>query len=97
MQVDFSLLDEFEPRVFIHAVKTKRRRSETSIVGIPEKFDLNKIAAAMRKKMNCICTVGVTENGHPQIRLSGDQRTGCVDFLIEEEICQKRDIKLRGY
>lgn len=94
---DLSSLVEFEPRIFIHAVKTKRRRSETSIVGIPEQFDLNKIASAMRKKMNCICSVGVTEHGKPRIKLSGDQRQSCVEFLLEEQICKKHDIKVRGF
>lgn len=94
---ELSALVELEPRIFVHAIKTKRRRSETSIVGIPEQFDLVKIAAAMRKKMNCICSVGTTEHGKPRIKLSGDQREGCVEFLLQEEICKKEDIKVRGF
>ena len=55
---DLSSLVEFEPRIFIHAVKTKRRRSETSIVGVG--FDLLlKLFFGSFKQTFAIVFVGV--------------------------------------
>ena len=89
-----SIEDLLKPQSFVHIRVTQRnaRKTITSIEGLNEEFDLKAILKALRKKLKC--------NGHLEegvICFQGDHRRVTKDWLVEEEIKERKHIIIHGY
>jgi translation initiation factor 1 len=82
--------------VHIRLQQRNGRKSLTTIQGLDEKLDLNKLTKAFKKEFCCNgCVVENKELGRI-IQLQGDQREKVKDFLTDEEIASKKMIKVHG-
>lgn len=82
--------------VHIRLQQRNGRKSLTTIQGLDEKLDLNKLTKAFKKEFCCNgCVVENKELGRI-IQLQGDQREKVKDFLADEEIASKKMIKVHG-
>mmetsp|Transcript_4654 Transcript_4654/g.9368 ORF Transcript_4654/g.9368 Transcript_4654/m.9368 type:complete len:110 (-) Transcript_4654:1264-1593(-) len=82
--------------VHIRLQQRNGRKSLTTVQGLNEKLDLNKITKAFKKEFCCNgCVVDDEELGRV-IQLQGDQREKVKNFLVEEDIATKRNIKVHG-
>lgn len=90
--------DEVVTKGIVHIRLQQRngRKSLTTIQGLDEKLDLNKLTKAFKKEFCCNgCVVENKELGRI-IQLQGDQREKVKDFLAEEDIASKGLIKIHG-
>jgi translation initiation factor 1 len=90
---------EKQPDIHIRVQKRNGRKCITSMEGIETtgmKLDLEKIISVVKKKFACNGNIN-NEDGKQIIRLHGDQRKKLADFLIEEEIIDKKYIHIHGY
>lgn len=90
--------DEVVTKGIVHIRLQQRngRKSLTTIQGLDEKLDLNKLTKAFKKEFCCNgCVVDNKELGKV-IQLQGDQRDNVKKFLAEEEIASKKMIKVHG-
>jgi translation initiation factor 1 len=90
--------DEVVTKGIVHIRLQQRngRKSLTTIQGLDEKLDLNKLTKAFKKEFCCNgCVVENKELGRI-IQLQGDQREKVKSFLAEEEIASKGLIKVHG-
>lgn len=82
--------------VHIRLQQRSGRKSLTTIQGLDDKLDLNKLTKAFKKEFCCNgCVVDNKELGKV-IQLQGDQRDKVKNFLAEEDIASKRMIKIHG-
>lgn len=82
--------------VHIRLQQRNGRKSLTTIQGLDEKLDLNKLTKAFKKEFCCNgCVVENKELGRI-IQLQGDQREKVKSFLSDEDIASKRMIKVHG-
>ena len=86
---------------YIHVrIRQRTNRTKiTSIEGLPSDLDHKKLCRFMQKEFNCGGgKVTQTEEFGSVIQLAGDQRDNVVDFLLKEEIVEKKNqIKIHGY
>jgi translation initiation factor 1 len=90
--------DEVVTKGIVHIRLQQRngRKSLTTIQGLDEKLDLNKLTKAFKKEFCCNgCVVDNKELGRI-VQLQGDQREKVKDFLADEEIASKKMIKFHG-
>uniref|UniRef100_A0A7S2VTG8 SUI1 domain-containing protein n=1 Tax=Lankesteria abbotti TaxID=340204 RepID=A0A7S2VTG8_9APIC len=83
---------------FIHIRNQQRngRKTLTTIQGLGGRFDCRKICKHFKKVFNCNGTVIDNEEMGEVIQLQGDQRRKVADFLIEEGLANKEEIKVHG-
>jgi translation initiation factor 1 len=68
----------------------------TTIEGLNDNLDIDKISEHLRKTLGCGSCVKKGLNGK-YIQLQGDHRQFIKDFLIEQQIANKEDIKIHGF
>lgn len=82
--------------VHIRLQQRNGRKSLTTIQGLDDKLDLNKLTKAFKKEFCCNgCVVDNKELGKV-VQLQGDQREKVKSFLAEEDIAKRRMIKVHG-
>ncbi len=70
----------------------------TIIEGLPTELDFKKLVSYFKKEYCCTGTVIEDEDtGASVIQLTGDQREDVANFLIEEGLAIKSNIKIHGY
>jgi translation initiation factor SUI1 len=72
------------------------KKLQTFLYGLGPEFDLEKIIKHFKKAFSCTGSIEKSEEFGEVIKLTGDQRKKIFDFLINEEICSKSDIILKG-
>jgi translation initiation factor 1 len=72
------------------------RKTLTTIQGLPSELDQKKLLKAFKKVFACNGTLVEDEELGECIQLQGDHRTKVQQFLIEEKICGKDQIKVHG-
>ena len=72
------------------------KKLQTFLYGLGQDFDLEKIIKHFKKTFSCTGSIEKSEEFGEVIKLTGDQRKKIFDFLINEEICNKSDINLKG-
>ena len=82
----------FTGSVDLRVIKRTNIRTMTLISGLCHDLDLKKLCRGFKHEFKCIGSV--KEN---IIKLSGDHREKVRDFLLEEGICQKKQIIIHGY
>uniref|UniRef100_A0A0G4HXR3 SUI1 domain-containing protein n=1 Tax=Chromera velia CCMP2878 TaxID=1169474 RepID=A0A0G4HXR3_9ALVE len=83
---------------FVHIRNQMRngRKSITLIEGLSTEFDFKKLLKAWKKRFNCNGTIVEDEEHGQIINLQGDQRHNIADFLLEEGIVEKENLKVHG-
>lgn len=69
----------------------------TTIQGIPESMNLNKVLKAFKKEFACNGTVVEDPELGNVIQLQGDHRASISKILIDEKVCKKEDIHIHGF
>lgn len=73
------------------------RKTLTTLQGLPKQYDSKKILKSFKKEFACNGTiVDDTELGQI-LQLTGDQRVKIAEFLVENGIAKKTDIKIHGF
>lgn len=89
--------EEFERnKITIFVSNRTGRKLQTSIYGFGPEFDLDKILRHFQKTFHCTGSIEKTEVFGEVIKLTGNHKKPVFDFLIDEEICSRTDIVLRG-
>jgi translation initiation factor 1 len=91
-------IDDSGATNIIHIRNQKRngKKSVTTIQGIPDKFDLERIVRYFKKEFSCNGTV-MSDPVHGEIiQLQGDKRKEVAEFLYHEGIAEKETIKVHG-
>ncbi len=73
------------------------RRYVTTVQGLSNDFDHNKILKDMKRTFNCNGAVVNDEDWGPIISLTGDQRVNVRAFLLDLEICTEDQLKVWGW
>ena len=84
---------------FIHIRIQQRsgRKTLTTLQGLPPELDFRRILKAFKKEFCCNGTIVDDEELGKVIQLQGDQRKKIHDFLVEEGICKKSQVKIHGF
>jgi translation initiation factor 1 len=86
-------IGEKAKQIHIMVHQRNARKTITSIQGLPDDLDLQRIMKTLRKNM---CCNGSLADNDKVIQLQGDHRSECAAFLVDEEICTKEQIKIHG-
>ena len=82
--------------VTISVNKRNGRKCITSVIGMAEDLDLKKILSYIKKKLNCNGSIVIDEKHGEVMLFTGDQKEHIYDFLIQQEICKKNEIIIKG-
>lgn len=84
---------------YIHLRVQQRngRKTLTTIQGIPAELDQKKLLKAFKKVFACNGTIVEDDELGEVIQLQGDHRAKVQQFLVEERICTKDQIKVHGF
>jgi translation initiation factor 1 len=99
MNIDFEEINNslFEnSKVTIIVEKRGGKRFITNVIGMAEDLDLNKILSYLKKKHNCSGSILKDEKFGEIMSFTGDQKENIYNFLVNEEICDKEDIIIKG-
>ncbi|KAG1666164.1 hypothetical protein FOA52_011576 [Chlamydomonas sp. UWO 241] len=83
--------------VHIRVQQRNGRKSLTTVQGLKEKYDYNKVLKALKKDFCCNGTVVEDSELGKVIQLQGDQRKNVSEFLIKSKLTKKENIKLHGF
>ncbi|CAO3641322.1 unnamed protein product [Cunninghamella blakesleeana] len=73
------------------------RKTLTTLQGLPKEYDAKKILKVFKKEFACNGTVVEDEDLGEVLQLSGDQRLKIAQFLVQEDIAKKANIKIHGF
>ncbi|KAI7907996.1 translation initiation factor SUI1 [Cokeromyces recurvatus] len=73
------------------------RKTLTTLQGLPTQYDAKKILKTFKKLFACNGTIVEDEEHGDILQLTGDQRLKIAEFLVEEKIAKKTDIKIHGF
>jgi len=73
------------------------RKTLTTIQGLPADLDQKRLLKAFKKVFACNGTIVQDEELGEVIQLQGDHRTKVQQFLVEEKIASKDQIKIHGF
>ncbi|CAD7948539.1 unnamed protein product [Amoebophrya sp. A25] len=87
--------EEDVTRQYIHIRNQQRngKKSFTLITGVPSCFNHKKIVKYLKKSLNCNGNIVEDETFGTVIQLQGDQRNDVAQFLYEEGIAEKDQIR----
>jgi len=84
-------------KVHIRLQQRNRRKCILTITGLADDLDLKRICKALKKVFKCNGAVVKDDEWGEVIQLQGDHRQGVVQFLNEQEICDKEMIVVHGH
>ena len=96
MNFEDELDKELKDKVTIFVKKRNNRQSDTTISGLAIDLDLKKILSYMKKHFNCTGSIVSDPKFGEVICLTGNQKEQVFNFLVNEEICKKEKIIVRG-
>jgi translation initiation factor 1 len=87
------------PGSYIHLRIQQRngRKTLTTLQGLPSDIDQKKLLKAFKKVFACNGTIVEDEELGEVIQLQGDHRQKVQQFLVEEKIAAKDQIKVHGF
>ncbi|CAF1039451.1 unnamed protein product [Adineta steineri] len=83
--------------VHIRIQQRNRGKSVTTIQGIDEKFDKNKLLQEFARKFACGGNIVKHKEYGEVIQLQGDKRNGVNQFLIDNKMYSDGQIKVHGF
>lgn len=93
MEID----EKIKKKVDIRIKKRNAKQSITTIEGLYFDIDFKKLTKEFKKRFCCNGTIIKDDKFGKIIQLQGDQRQNVYDFLIEEELYFKDDIRIHGF
>eukprot|EP01023_Acetabularia_acetabulum_P032108 TRINITY_DN29_c1_g2_i3.p4 TRINITY_DN29_c1_g2~~TRINITY_DN29_c1_g2_i3.p4 ORF type:complete len:119 (-),score=19.22 TRINITY_DN29_c1_g2_i3:698-1054(-) len=84
---------------YIHVRVQQRngRKSLTTVQGIKKEYDFKKILKTLKNTYCCNGTIVNDEDGGQVLQLQGDQRKNVVEFLTQNKLAKKDNIKVHGF
>lgn len=73
------------------------RKTLTTVQGIPKEIDPKRVLKAFKKEFACNGTVIEDENMGEIIQLQGDHRVKVSQFLVEQGLAKKENVKIHGF
>ncbi|KAJ9054559.1 Eukaryotic translation initiation factor eIF-1, variant 2 [Entomophthora muscae] len=73
------------------------RKTLTTLQGLPKEFDQKRLLKHFKKDFACNGNIVDDEEMGEVIQLQGDQRTKIHDFLIQQKIATKAQVKVHGF
>ena len=73
------------------------KKTLTTLQGLPKEYDAKKILKTFKKVFACSGVIFRDEELGDILQLSGDQRLKIAEFLVNEKIAKKVDIKVHGF
>ncbi|KAK4515507.1 uncharacterized protein ATC70_010457 [Mucor velutinosus] len=73
------------------------RKTLTTLQGLPKEIDSKRLLKAVKKAFACNGTVVEDEEHGEIIQMQGDQRVKMAEFLVNEGIAKKAEIKVHGF
>ena len=95
---DPSTIVTSEPALDIH-IRIQQRNSRkciTIVQGLPKKLNMKKVLQYFKRNFCCNGSIVEDETAGKVLQLQGDQRKVIHDFLIEQKICTKDQVKIHG-
>lgn len=83
-------------KIHLRVMQRNARQRITTMSGLPEEFNLEKIAKILRQTLCCSGSIQENNDGK-YLKFSGDQRYAIADFLVDQEIAEKSQIVIHGY
>lgn len=83
-------------KIHIRVQQRSGRKCITTVQGLQDDLDLEKIIRALKKTFKCNGSVTVDPELGEIIQLSGDQRTNVRAFFIDQEVCHEDQIVIHG-
>ena len=83
-------------KIHIRVQQRNGRKCITTIQGLADDLDIKRITRAIKKTYQCNGSVNVDEDHGEIAQFSGDQRSNCSKFLVEQEICHMDQIVIHG-
>ncbi|KAL6567475.1 hypothetical protein OROGR_001143 [Orobanche gracilis] len=83
--------------VHIRIQQRNGRKSLTTVQGVKKDFSYTKILKDLKKQFCCNGTVVDDPELGKVIQLQGDQRKNVSDFLVQEGLVKKEQIKIHGF
>ncbi|EIE77311.1 hypothetical protein G6F46_001726 [Rhizopus delemar] len=94
---DSSSTQQGNKNIHLRIQQRNGRKTLTTLQGLPKQYDSKKILKSFKKEFACNGTiVDDTELGQI-LQLTGDQRVKIAEFLVENGIAKKTDIKIHGF
>ena len=78
-------------------IKKEKRKSITSIEGIDQRYDFQKILSEFMKDSATSGNVVVDDNGMKIINVHGDQRQNAATWLVKQKITKPSRIQIHGW
>mmetsp|Transcript_21728 Transcript_21728/g.54659 ORF Transcript_21728/g.54659 Transcript_21728/m.54659 type:complete len:113 (-) Transcript_21728:274-612(-) len=72
------------------------RKKVTTVQGLPQEIDFKRLLKAFKKSFCCNGTVVKDETHGKIIQLQGDQRRNIFEFITNEGIAKKENVKVHG-
>ncbi|KAL6573881.1 hypothetical protein OROHE_001423 [Orobanche hederae] len=83
--------------VHIRIQQRNGRKSLTTIQGVKKDYSYAKIIKDLKKQFCCNGTVVDDPELGKVIQLQGDQRKNVSDFLVQNQVVKKEQIKIHGF
>eukprot|EP00128_Syssomonas_multiformis_P015456 Colp12_sorted_trinity150504_noHs@10153 len=83
--------------IHIRLQQRNNRKYLTTIQGIPNQFDKNKLVKAFKKEFACNGTIVEHPEYGEVIQLQGDQRNNVSQFLTREKLAKPSNLKVHGF
>lgn len=88
--------DASNKKVHVRVQQRNGRKCITTVEGLADDLDLNKITRALKKTFQCNGSVTEDPELGEIIQLSGDQRTNVREFFVDQEVCFEDQIVIHG-
>ena len=82
--------------VVIRIQQRNGRKSITTVQGLFEKLDFDRLAKEFRKRWGCASIVIDSESSGSIIQLQGDQREKLRQFFLDEQLVWPEQLKILG-
>ena len=83
-------------KIHVRMQQRNGRKCITTIQGLADDLDVDKIAKALKKTFNCNGAISTDPELGKILQLSGDQRANVRQFFIDEEVCYEDQIVVHG-
>jgi translation initiation factor 1 len=84
-------------KVHIRVQQRNGRKCITTVQGLADDLDVQKITRALKKTFQCNGSVTQDPEHGEIIQLSGDQRTNVREFFVTQDVCHEDQIVIHGF
>lgn len=93
---ELNVTEEKVQEVHVRIQQRNGRKCLTTVQGLPPKLNLKKVLTYFKKQFCCNGTIVEDPAAGKILQMQGDQRQQVAEFLVQEKICHKEQIKIHG-